>query len=255
MKPALETIERVWSPERRNRRRVDIYLPPSYHQGRDRYPVLYMHDGQNLSDPASAFAGTWRLTETLSALASEGIEVIAVGVHHRGRERIAEFAPFPDARYGRGQGEKYVAFLANTLKPRVDRRYRTLRTRNHTAILGSSMGGLISLYAFFRHKHVFGAVGAMSPSLWFGQRRIFDTVAKSLPAGKVYLDVGTKEGAATLRDARELVERLTAAGYRRGKTGGERRDRSLLYVEDEGGRHSEIDWARRLAPAIRFLVS
>ena len=170
-------------------------------------------------------------------------------------ERIAEFAPFPDARFGRGQGEKYVAFLANTLKPRVDRRYRTLRTPEHTAILGSSMGGLISLYAFFRHKHVFGAVGAMSPSLWFGERRIFDTAAKSRPAGRVYLDVGTKEGAVTLRDARELAERLTAAGYRRGKMGGERRDRSLLYVEDEGGRHSEIDWARRLAPAIRFLVS
>jgi predicted alpha/beta superfamily hydrolase len=252
---AVESIQRVWSPERRNRRTVDVYLPPSYQDGRDRYPVIYMHDGQNLSDPASAFAGTWRLAETLSGLADEGIEAIVVGVHHRGRERIAEFAPYADPRYGRGQGDKYIAFLANTLKPRIDRRYRTLRTREHTLILGSSMGGLISLYAFFRLKQVFGAVGAMSPSLWFGERRIFDTIGTSWPKGKVYLDVGTNEGAATLRDARHLAERLTGAGYRRGRTGGDRRDRSLMYVEDEGGRHSEFDWARRLAPAITFLLS
>ena len=121
------TFKNVWSPERRNRRDVDIYLPASYSAGGERYPVVYMHDGQNLSDPATAFAGTWELEPALERLADRGIEAIVVGVHNTGVERLTEYSPFPDRRHGGGDADQYLAFLAQSLKPRVDRRSGPLR--------------------------------------------------------------------------------------------------------------------------------
>ncbi|MGH9329210.1 MAG: alpha/beta hydrolase [Vicinamibacterales bacterium] len=241
------TLPGVWSPQLRNRRDVDVYLPPSYADARDRYPVLYMQDGQNLCDPATAFAGTWYLLDVLADLARGGLDLIVVGVHHRGRERITEYGPYPDRRCGPGKGDRYLQFLTSTLKPRIDRRFRTSRGRDATAILGSSMGGLISLYAFFKHAGVFGAAGAMSPALWYGDRRIFDAIGGARPQGRIYLDMGTEEGAVALRDARVLADRLEQAGYRPGQ--------SLMWVEEVGGRHREQDWSRRLGRAIAFLFS
>ena len=247
------SLQGVWSPQLRNRRIVDVYLPASYSEGRDRYPVLYMQDGQNLSDPATAFAGTWRLLEVLEELAHDGSELIVVGVHHKGRDRIREYGPFPDRRFGAGNGDRYAKFLVSTLKPLIDRRFRTNRTRDATAILGSSMGGLVSLYALFKHPRVFGAAGAMSPALWYGGRRIFDaigdvrsTASRSANPQRIYIDMGTEEGSVALRDARAMADRLERAGYRAGQ--------SLLWVEESGGRHTEKDWSRRLGRAIRFLL-
>jgi isoamylase len=243
----------VWSPQLRNRRHVDVYLPASYSDGRDRYPVLYMQDGQNLSDPTTAFAGTWRLPDVLADLARDGSELIVVGIHHRGRDRIAEYGPFPDRRFGPGNGDRYAKFLVSTLKPHIDRRFRTSRARDATALFGSSMGGLISLYALFKHPRVFGAAGAMSPALWYGERRIFDAIgdvrsgaSRSANPQRIYIDMGTEEGSVALRDARAMADRLERAGYRAGQ--------SLLWVEESGGRHTELDWSRRLGRAIRFLL-
>jgi predicted alpha/beta superfamily hydrolase len=159
----------IWSPQFRNRRGVDVYLPDSYDSGRRRYPVVYMQDGQNLSDPAIAFCGnTWRLDEGLPWLAERGIEPIVVGIHHTGPERLAEYSPFADARHGGGQGDRYARFVIDTVKARIDAAYRTRKDRASTVIAGSSMGGLISLYAFFRRPSPFGGVAVMSPSVWFG---------------------------------------------------------------------------------------
>lgn len=247
------TLSGVWSPQLRNRRDVDVYLPASYSESRDRYPVLYMQDGQNLCDPATAFAGTWRLLEVLDELARDGSKLIVVGIHHKGRDRITEYSPFPDRRFGPSKGDRYAKFLVSTLKPHVDRRFRTSRARDATAILGSSMGGLISLYALFKHPRVFGAAGAMSPALWCGERRIFDAISdvrsgasRSATPQRIYLDMGTEEGAVALRDARAMADRLEREGYRAGQ--------SLLWVEESGGRHTEQDWSRRLGRAIRFLL-
>ncbi|OLD21470.1 MAG: hypothetical protein AUJ01_02190 [Acidobacteria bacterium 13_1_40CM_3_65_5] len=198
------TLKNVWSPQRRNRHDVDVYLPASYRTaGHRRYPVVYMQDGQNLSDPATAFAGTWDLEPALERLAARGLEIIVVGVHHAGEERLAEYSPFPDRRLGGGEGESYLEFLVDTLKPRVDRLFRTRTHCDDTVIFGSSMGALISLYAFFRYPSVFGRAGAMSPSVWFGQGAILDYIAAAkAPGGRVYLDVGTREGTGTVRNAR-----------------------------------------------------
>jgi predicted alpha/beta superfamily hydrolase len=262
------TLRNVWSPERRNRRDVDVYLPASYSGGRTRYPVVYMHDGQNLSDPATAFAGTWQLDATLERLAGRGIETIVVGVHNVGVDRLAEYSPFPDRRHGGGDADAYLAFLAQSLKWRIDRTYRTRAERDATVILGSSMGGLASLYAYFRYPSVFGGAAVMSPSIWFGQGAILDFIRDArVPRGRVYLDVGTGEGAGTVRDVRRLGRLLVRKGFRRRRRptsshgssvlAGERRSSTsstLRYVEDAGARHTEAAWAWRLEGALTFLL-
>jgi predicted alpha/beta superfamily hydrolase len=249
------TFSNVWSPQLRNRRNVDVYLPPSYSGGRNRYPVVYMQDGQNLSDPRTAFAGTWELDAALERLADRGVEAIVVGVHHAGVARLGEYSPFPDRRHGGGDGDAYLAFLADTVKPRVDRLFRSRPDRESTAILGSSMGGLISLYGFFRYPSVFGAAGVMSPSLWFGQGAVLDFIKEArAPRGRLYVDVGTHEGAGTLRDARGLARLLVRKGFKREERRRSTRAMPLRYVEDSDGRHGEWDWARRLEGALEFLV-
>jgi predicted alpha/beta superfamily hydrolase len=263
------TLENVWSPQLRNRRNVDVYLPPSYRNKSLRFPLVYMHDGQNLSDPSTAFAGTWHLEETLARLAPRGIEPIVVGIWNTGAERLAEYSPFPDQKHGGGEADAYLAFVVDTLKPRIDRLFRTRLDRDATAIFGSSMGGLVSLYAYFRYPWVFGIAGAMSPSLWFGQGAMMDFIeAGRTPAGRIYLDAGTHEGAGTLRDARRLGRLLVKKGFKRDRrgrrttvvyAGPDRRSRGagiarLRYVEDAHGRHSEACWARRLEGALAFLL-
>jgi len=242
--PSKETEPGVWSPQLRNRRDVDIYLPDSYIDGR-RYPVIYMHDGQNLSDPSTAFAGTWGLDAVLGRLAERRIQPIVVGIQNT-KDRLAEYSPFPDPRHGGGDGDAYLSFLVDTVRPRIDKRYRTRTGPAHTAILGSSMGGLISLYAWIRRPDIFGLAGVMSPSLWFARDRLFDYIGSAdLSRGRrLYLDVGTAEGAGTLRDVRALRAILRARGMDR---------RTLIYLEDRGGRHSEDAWGRRLERAIEAL--
>jgi predicted alpha/beta superfamily hydrolase len=264
------TFQNLWSVARRNRRDVDVYLPASYSAGRARYPVVYIQDGQNLSDPDTAFAGTWELETALEQLAARGIEAIVVGVHHPGEDRLADYSPFPDRRHGGGEADAYLDFLVDVVKPRIDRLFRTRHERDATTILGSSMGGLASLYAYFRYPAVFGRAGAMSPSLWFGHGAILDFIAEARmpPRGRLYLDVGLHEGIGTLRDVRRLGRLLVRRGFARDRRGRRARptahaaDRRLRlagkprlrYVEDPAGRHNEASWARRLAPALEFLL-
>jgi predicted alpha/beta superfamily hydrolase len=237
----------IWSPQLRNRRRVDVYLPPSYASSRRKYAAVYFHDGQNLSDPAIAFGGnTWQLETAIAGLVERGLEAIFIGVHNTGAARLAEYSPFPDPRHGGGRGSRYVSFLRDTLKPRIDAAYRTRRDRDSTLSIGSSMGGLFSLYAFFARPSPFGRIGVMSPSAWFGERAILQFVERArYTRGRIYLDVGTSEGTATLRDARMLARILRHKGYGRD---------SLRYVEAEGHQHSERDWARRLPAALEYLL-
>lgn len=236
----------LWSPQLRNRRYVDVYLPDSYGEGRRRYPTVYMQDGQNLSDPAIAFGGsTWRLDEGLPWLRDRGIEAIVVGLHNT-PQRLAEYSPFPDGRHGGGEADRYARFLLDTVKPRIDDMFRTRRDRDNTVIGGSSMGGLFSLYAFFRRPSAFGRAVVMSPSLWFGGGRVFEFVdAARYTRGRIYLDVGTAEGQNTVRHVRLLARVLRAKGYRRG---------TLKVVIARGGRHSEGDWALRFPTALDFLM-
>lgn len=253
----------VHSPQLGNRRDLLVYLPPSYHHTARRYPVIYMHDGQNLFDNATSYAGEWGVDETMEQLGyEEGLEAIVVGIPNAGLDRLAEYSPFRDPRLGGGRGDRYLEFIAATIKPLIDRDFRTLPGRRHTGLLGSSMGGLISLYAFFRHPAIFGFAGIMSPSLWYAGEAIFDYVeAAPYHPGKLYLDVGTRElgehhGG---RLHRATASRRYYASVRRMKgilvRKGYRPLRDLYHVEEKWAGHGESSWARRLAPALRFLLS
>lgn len=240
-------IPDVYSPQLDNSRDLLISLPGRYSLQESRYPVIYMHDGQNLFDPAMSFSGSWNVDVAMAALSLGGLEAIVVGIPNMGHERLAEYSPFDHPEIGSGRGDLYLDFLINTVKPLIDKKYLTLPDREHTGIVGSSMGGLISLYAFFRHPEVFGFAGVLSPSLWVTEAATFDFIERApFFPGKLYLDVGTREGARHVFGAQRMRDLLEAKGYRQG--------RDLLWVEDEIGHHHEAAWARRFQTALPFLV-
>jgi predicted alpha/beta superfamily hydrolase len=237
----LRILPDLFSPQLDNQRDVLVYLPPSYQRADRSYPVIYMHDGQNLFDRATGFAGSeWEVDETLETLSGEGLEAIVVGLPHMGARRIQEYNPFPDFR--NGHGGRYLSFITETVKPIIDRDFRTLADREHTGLLGSSMGGLISLYGMFNRPDVFGFAGVMSPALWIAGGAIYAYIEKQpFVPGKIYLDNGTRESS-----ARKMNALLTEKGYIPGK--------DLLYVIEPDGEHEEAAWARRLPDALRFLL-
>ncbi len=256
----IKMLPQVWSPQLENRRSILVYLPPAYGAGEQRYPVLYMHDGQNLFDKASSYAGEWGVDETLEMLSAEGLAAIVVGIANMGNLRLAEYTPFEDMVAGGGQGDLYLDFIVDNVKPLIDADFRTLPEPVHTGIAGSSLGGLISLYALFRRPEVFGLCAALSPALAGADNQIFGYIEKADPVGgKIYLDVGTREAGqagaagdaavdwsqAYLDSVRAMYRLLLSKGYHTGA--------DLLYVEDEGGLHHESAWARRLPDALRFL--
>jgi predicted alpha/beta superfamily hydrolase len=243
----LKILRELHSPELGNERDILVYLPPSYETSARRYPVIYMHDGQNLFDPRTSFAGEWDVDATLDQASQEGLEAIVVGIPNMGAERANEYSPFDDRRHGPGKGDGYLNFITDTIKPIIDADFRTEPAREQTGIAGSSMGGLISLYAFFKRSDAFGFAGVMSPALWFGKRGIFDYLDRATHVtGKIYLDVGTREGKEELNDVARLRDRLTTMGYKIG--------RDLLYVVDRGAGHNEAAWARRVGKQLRFLL-
>ncbi len=240
-------------------RPVLVYLPPGYRDGRERLPVLYLQDGQNLFDPATAFAGSWHAERALDRQARRGRPVIAVAIPNAGVGRIHEYSPFRDRRYGGGGGDAYLEWLTERVQPLVERSFRVAREPESTAIAGASMGGLISLCAFSRHRQTFGLVGAMSPSLFFAGEALTLELERHPPAGgRVYLDIGTLEGrrdrrrktapkspSGAMKRLRRLRRSLEQTDYRRGV--------DLEWIEEPGGRHDESAWARRLPGMVDFL--
>ncbi len=241
-------LREVHSPQLDNTRDLFVYLPPSYETDEERrYPVVYMHDGQNLFDETASFAGEWHVDEAMQLLSWEGIEAIIVGVPNMGENRCEECSPYCDAKDGGGRGDDYLAFIVETVKPLVDAEFRTLPGHQYTGILGSSMGGLISLYAFVCYPQVFGFAGVLSPSLWFADRAIFKTVEETpFIRGKIYVDIGAEEEGAAATDARKMVKLLEQKGYRMGE--------DLMFVEETDADHNEAAWSRRLPRALRFLL-
>ena len=249
----VKVLRDVKSPELGNTRDLLVYLPPSYGIENRTYPAVYMHDGQNLFDPATSFAGEWRVDETLESMAADGVEAIVVGIPNAGVQRLNEYSPFDDPRFGLGRADEYLRFVVETVKPLVDDEFRTTGQREATATIGSSMGGLISLYAFFERPDVFGLVGAVSPSIGHARQSMIAYLERArFREGRIYMDVGTLEGmradpGAYVRLVRLARDLMIRAGYVEG--------RDLLYVEDEGGTHNEAAWAARLPEALRFLLA
>ena len=244
----LKVYPDILSPQLRNYRDILVALPPAYGKVAEGHPVIYLQDGQNLFDPVTSFAGDWGLVETLNQLGPEAVQPILVGIPNMGRRRRYEYSPFRDIIHGGGGGDRYLAFLVETVKPLVDASFRTRPERSHTVIAGSSLGGLISLYGLYRYADVFGAAGVQSPALWFADGAVLRFVAEmaDLAVGRVHLDVGTDEGDEALMDVRALRDLLVAAGHRIGA--------DLSYTEEEGADHDEAAWGRRFRLAMPFLL-
>lgn len=259
----LKIYRAFYSPELDNRRDIWVYLPPSYEtETPRRYPVIYMHDGQNLFDRHASYVDEWEVDESMEKLAAEGLEAIVVGINNL--NRMEEYAPFPLIERGAaaGLGEVYMRFIVETLKPAIDAEFRTLPDVANTALAGSSLGGLITLYGFFTHPQVFGMAAAFSPAIsWDGGKFFTYLHHAESSAGRLYVDVGTNEGdniGATEEDQQVVsqwylssVERLHT--LLRGK--GYLDDHNLKLIFDHGAIHHETAWARRFPDAVRFMLN
>ncbi len=237
----LRVFESVHSPQLNNTRNVVVHLPPSYALSPTRrYPVFYMQDGQNLFDARTSFIGQeWQVDEAMQALALEDLEAIVVGVWNTD-QRMAEYTPF--SIWWQGRGNVYIDFLTNTLKPLIDDTFRTSPKSQATAIIGSSLGGLIATHAFFAKPDVFGLCAALSPAYWPGAGEIYKIVERApLNPGRMYLDNGTREPS-----ARRMNDLLISKGYVTGQ--------NLMFIEEPEGQHNEAAWARRFPGSTRFLL-
>ena len=248
-------VHKAFASEFVQSRDVFVYLPPHYDTDPDRhFPVLYLHDGQNVFD-VRAVGAEWRVDETAERLIQSG-EVepfLVVGVANT-PARIDEYTPTrsrlrPDLPAMGGLGNAYGRFLVEELKPFIDRTYRTLPEPGATALGGSSLGGLITLYLGLQYPGTYGALLVVSPSIWWENQRILQIV-RSLPARtsqRIWLDMGTAESPTAIEDARQLRAALEAKKWIP--------EVDLLYVEDEGAGHSEAAWARRVDGMLRFLYA
>lgn len=242
--PNVQVMAEAFTMPQLNRsRRIWIYLPPDYEASTDkRYPVLYMQDGQNLFDEALAWMNNeWKVDETLNAFFEEGLEsVIVVGIEHGEEHRGQEYAPWVRDVNGvteGGEGDEYVDFLVNTLKPYVDTNFRTLPAREHTGVAGSSLGGLISLYAALKYPQIIGKVGAISPALWFNPE-IIDYAGQQPSELKTrfYFVTSKEEGDGMIGRINQAYEALLAQGHK---------EEDIKRVLTETGAHDEIYYGQR----------
>jgi predicted alpha/beta superfamily hydrolase len=234
-------------PQLDRKRRIWLYLPKEYATATNAYPVIYMHDGQNLFDAATSFSGEWKVDESLNTLAEQNhTQVIVVGIDNGGNERINELTPYTNKQYGGGSGDLYIQFIVETLKPYIDAHYRTLTDRENTAIWGSSLGGLISLYAVLKYDSVFGKAGIFSPSLWYSDSiyTLAAEVNKNLES-KIYFLAGGKEGDGTVpQECMNMIDDLKANKFN---------DNELVLKTVASGEHNEAFWSAQFSDAFLWL--
>lgn len=232
--PQLDTIRKIW-----------VYMPEEYKKSDKRYPVIYMHDAQNLFDASTSYSGEWRVDEILDSLKQP--EVIVVGIEHGNEKRIEELTPFPHEKYGGGKGDLYVDFIVETLKPHIDVVFPTLSDTQNTTIMGSSLGGLISFYAVTKYPETFGKAGVFSPSFWFSEK-IYDFVEnRSIPKDtRFYFVAGTAEGEEMVPDLEKMVALLKQQNVSEDQM-------HVKIVKD--GKHNEAAWSLEFPEAFEWLCN
>lgn len=241
-------------PQLNRKRRIWVYLPPNYNTANASFPVIYMHDGQNLFDSKTAYSVEWNVDETLNRLfRDKNMSFIVVGIDNGGDSRLDEYSPFKNEEYGGGEGDAYLEFIVNNLKPYIDKNYKTLKDKNNTAIIGSSMGGLISHYAALNYPEVFGKAAIFSPSFWFASTEIIEhakTNAQKINS-KLYYLAGAKEGdvkeneiSSMVTEMNQMVELLKANGI-------SPKNIQSKIVSD--GEHNEKFWSEEFEDAILWL--
>lgn len=221
-------------PQLNRSRRIWIYLPERYETTKKHYPVLYMHDGQNIFDDLTAFSGEWGVDECLDSLIQAGKQGCIVVAIDNGPQRLQEYNPFAFWEFGEGEGDRYLDFITETLKPFIDKKYRTLPSKENTIIAGSSAGGLISYYAMIKKPQVFGKAGIFSPAFWVAPAilPLSDSLASKVD-GKFFFYMGGQEGEKHITDMVTIQELL-----------GEKSAAMIYSVIDQEGMHQEKAWRK-----------
>lgn len=240
--------EDFYMPQLDRTRRIWLYTPPDYEESQMSYPVLYMHDGQNLFDSFTSFSGEWEVDETLNELASQGYQVpIVIGIDNGGGHRLDEYSAWVNSQYGGGEGREYIEFIVETLKPYVDENYRTLPNKNTTGIMGSSLGGLISQFGVFEHSDIFAKAALFSPSYWYSDSVWAFTEENAHPSDQmIYQLAGSLEGDEMLDDMETMHNNLLSYGF----------SESQLHskvVANQG--HNEAFWRSEFEEAYLWLFS
>ena len=239
-------------PQLGRARRTWIYLPPGYKKSRKRYPVIYMQDGQNIFDEFTAAFEEWGVDETVDSITKKGKPAsIIVGIDN-GPRRMNEYNPYEFKDFGKGEGDEYVDFLAKTLKPYIDRKYRTLPSRLTTVVAGSSMGGLISYYAMLKYPEIFGKGGIFSPAFWPSPqiKELTDSIGHNLN-GKIFFYMGGQEGEQYIEDMKTVTDTL-----------GNKSAVLMYIVTDPLATHNEKAWRKWfpefynwiLAPGFNYVI-
>ena len=235
-------------PQFNRTRRIWVCLPEGYYDSEETYPVWYMHDGQNLFDMATSFAGEWQIDEHMLSNSGNPCKSIIIGIDNGGGHRMNEYAPWYNFQYDAGgEGSVYTDFLINTLKPAVDEMFRTKPGREYTCTGGSSLGGLIAMYQLLEHPEVFSRAAIFSPAFWFNQEGIMNLAENtSLPSDcYVYMIAGQNESASMIPLMNQMNGHLLAGGLSASQTG---------LSADPSGAHSEWWWSSVFTDVYDFLA-
>jgi predicted alpha/beta superfamily hydrolase len=227
-------------------RKIRVYLPPNYSSSEKSFPVLYMHDGQNLFDDKTSYVGEWGVDEALNQLHNQNkLSLIVVGVDNGQAQRMNELSPWQNNKYGVAEGEQYMQFIVEQVKPYIDSHYRTLADQQNTAIMGSSMGGLISHYAILKYPNTFSKAGIFSPSFWYSEQ-VYKFTEQNAPDEKARLFylMGGNEGSDSVANMEKMVHQIKRQGHSA--------DRVFSDVV-AGGEHNEQFWRANFERAVLWL--
>ncbi|MFV8369167.1 alpha/beta hydrolase [Flavobacterium sp. LB2R40] len=229
--PQLQTVKKIW-----------IYLPENYLTSKKKFSVIYMHDAQNLFDAKTSYSGEWNVDEKLDSLKAQ---VIVVGIEHGNDKRIEELTPYKNQKYGGGNADNYLEFIVKTLKPQIDKSYRTKSKKKNTIIMGSSLGGLTSYYAVLKYPEIFGKAGVFSPSFWYS-KDIYNLTEKSKKIeSKIYFLCGDNESDDMVSDLNKMEYLINSNRC------------YCLHLNEKkiikGGQHNEKLWRDNFTKAILWL--
>ena len=234
----------IEAPQLNVKKKIWIYLPKKYQNSKKTYSVMYMHDAQNLFDAKTSYVGEWKVDEFLDSISKN--KTIIIGIEHGNEKRIDELTPYPHDKYGGGKGDDYLDFITHTLKPYVDKKYKTKPDANHTSIVGSSLGGLMSFYAILKHPEIFGSAGVFSPSFWFNDE-IYKLVEKTdIPkTSRFYFLMGSDESEEMVPDLEKMISLLQRKGVK---------PKNIEKLIIEGGKHNEALWSNNFPKAYLWLT-
>ena len=240
--------EKFEIPQLKTTRRIWIYLPKDYETSHKKYEVMYLQDAQNLFDDATSYAGEWQVDETLNKIFEKtGKSLIVVGIDNGGEKSIEELSPYKNAKYGGGNGDNYVNFIVENLKPFIDKNYRTKPQRKFTTIGGSSLGSLISVYAAVKYPETFGKVLAFSSAFWFNAEDLNAFISHSkvnLKHQKYYFIQGKHEDEDMEAQTQRVIENLKSKNVK---------SKNIFLKIDEDGKHNEMYWRREFEGAVLWL--